>query len=460
MAVKAATRVSVFDRVGGQRVKTQVCTYWLAGRCNRNPCRFMHRESPPPQSHETQLAPPKDMRGMQSKKMTWRRPNYYNPASISSNERGMYSSTSGQSSRQKVLANTGKENDHIDQEMTIFSSDIHSDIQAQPEVLTAVKTEPEKCGTQKAQPKQRKYWLEGHTKAITGISLPSGSDKLYSCSKDKSIRAWDCHTGQCAGSVITDGEARCLISEALGCWLDCKLILKYKITFCFYRAWNLQNQVEFDFGRLPGSVCSMVLDEDKLFAGMEDGSLLVWKLNLETITPEAAEMRKGHQGAVCSLVVGSNNRLYSGSRDGTIKVWDRQNLQCLHTLYGHTRDVTAVICWDNYLLSASLDNTLKIWAATESGSIEVIHEIKEDCGFTALGGIHDAEVKPILLCSCNDNTVRLYDLPSFSERGRIFSKREVEVIEIGTDGLFFTGDASGEISIWKLLGAPCEETAL
>ncbi|KAL0413058.1 UNVERIFIED_CONTAM: Zinc finger CCCH domain-containing protein 17 [Sesamum radiatum] len=481
MAVKAATRVSIFDRVGGQPAKTQVCTYWLAGRCNRNPCRFMHRESPPPQSRETKLAPPKDVRGMKSRKMTWRSPNYNNPetATLSSKKGGMHGSSSGQSSRQKVLANTGNENVHMDQEMTIASSGTHGDIQAPPKVLTAVRTEPENCSSRKAKPKQCKYWitgncvhgdkckdlhswfsgsgftllkkLEGHTKAITGISLPSGSDKLYSCSKDKSIRAWDCHTGQCAGSVITDGEAGCLISE--GSWLLVGLQTALK-------AWNLQHHAEFGFGLLAGLVCSMVLVDDKLFAGMEDGSILVWKLNLETLTLEAAEMLKGHHGAVTSLVVGSNNRLYSGSRDCTIRVWDRQNLKCLHTLYRHTKDVMAVICWDNYLLSASLDNTLKIWAATESGTIDVIHEIKEDCGFIALCGIHDAEVKPILLCSCNDNTLRLYDLPSFTERGRIFSKGEVEVIEIGTDGLFFTGDATGEISVWKLHGVPCEETAL
>ncbi|KAK6259210.1 hypothetical protein SCA6_013684, partial [Theobroma cacao] len=26
--------------------------------------------------------------------------------------------------------------------------------------------------------------------------------------------------------------------------------------------------------------------------------------------------------------------------------------------------------------------------------------------------MNDAETKPVLFCSCNDNTVRLYDLPS------------------------------------------------
>ena len=33
-------------------------------------------------------------------------------------------------------------------------------------------------------------------------------------------------------------------------------------------------------------------------------------------------------------------------------------------------------------------------------------------GVLALTGMHDAHGKPILLCSCNNNTVYLYDLPS------------------------------------------------
>lgn len=36
---------------------------------------------------------------------------------------------------------------------------------------------------------------------VTGIALPSGSDKLYTGSKDESVRVWDCQSGQV---VITD----------------------------------------------------------------------------------------------------------------------------------------------------------------------------------------------------------------------------------------------------------------
>ncbi|BAH90942.1 Os01g0187500, partial [Oryza sativa Japonica Group] len=41
--------------------------------------------------------------------------------------------------------------------------------------------------------------LAGHTEAISGISLPVGSDKLYSGSADGSVRVWDCNSGKVAG---------------------------------------------------------------------------------------------------------------------------------------------------------------------------------------------------------------------------------------------------------------------
>lgn len=56
------TQQSAFDRIRGGAVNV-VCSFWLAGRCARNPCRFLHPESPPSQ-------PPKQSPYHHSK--TWR----------------------------------------------------------------------------------------------------------------------------------------------------------------------------------------------------------------------------------------------------------------------------------------------------------------------------------------------------------------------------------------------------
>ncbi|CBI22448.3 unnamed protein product, partial [Vitis vinifera] len=86
-------------------------------------------------------------------------------------------------------------------------------------------------------------------------------------------------------------------------------------------------------------------------------------------------------------------------------------------------------------------------AATEAGNLE-------EHGVLALFGMFNSEGKPILLCSCNDNSVRLYELPSFTERARIFAKEEVRAIQIGPGGLFFIGDGTGQVDVWKWQAEP------
>jgi len=150
----------------------------------------------------------------------------------------------------------------------------------------------------------------------------------------------------------------------------------------------------------------------------------------------------------CSLHFTKNNNKMFG-----FQVWDLATLQCIQTLSDHTDVVMSVLCWDQFLLSCSLDQTIKVWAATESGNLEVTYTHKEEQGALALSGMPDAQSKPVLLCSLNDNTVRLYDLPSFSDRGRIFSKQEIRAIQMGPGGLFFTGDGTGELKVWQWVDA-------
>ncbi|CAI9101448.1 OLC1v1038778C1 [Oldenlandia corymbosa var. corymbosa] len=190
----------------------------------------------------------------------------------------------------------------------------------------------------------------------------------------------------------------------------------------------------------------MVLNEGVLFAAMEDGSVLAWKSNSQSSNPEELAALEGHDSAVISLVIGAN-RLFSGSTDQTIRVWDLQTLECIQTLRGHNDSVTCLI----FLFSGSSDKSLKIWGATENGSLEVIHEMKQESGIHSLNGISDTtKDQHILLCSTEDKIVHIYDLPSFAEKGRTFSKGQVLAVETGPGGLFFTGDSTGQLSVWKL----------
>jgi len=290
--------------------------------------------------------------------------------------------------------------------------------------------------------------LEGHQKVVSGIAWPAGSNMLYTGSKDETVRAWDCQSGKCMGVDNLGGEVGCMISEGPWVFVGIPNIVK---------AWNTQTSTELSLSGPAGQVYSLVVGNDLLFAGTQDGSILAWKFNAATNRFEPAASLIGHTLGVVSLVVGAN-RLYSGSMDCTIRVWNLETLQCIQTLKEHTSVVMSVLCWDQFLLSCSLDKTIKVWVATESGNLEVTFTHNEEHGLLTLCGMHDSEAKPILLCSGNDNSVHLYDLPSFSERGKIFAKQEVRAIQTGPGGLFFTGDGSGQVKVWQWLAEPTATT--
>ncbi|XP_048600154.1 zinc finger CCCH domain-containing protein 48 isoform X4 [Brassica napus] len=358
----------VFQRLGGASSKDsnqKVCFHWRAGRCNRYPCPFLHRESPPP-------AP---FPGSSSSTNNKRVADDDSGFAGSSHRRGPGSgnNTWGRFGGNRTVTKTEK--------LCKFWADGNCPYGDKCKYLH--------CWSQ-GDSFSLLTQLDGHQKVVTGIALPSGSDKLYTASKDETLRIWDCASGQCTGVLNPGGEVGCMISE--GPWLFVGMPNLVK-------AWNIQTNVDLSLTGPVGQVYSLVVGTDLLFAGTQ--------------------------------------------------VWSLDNLQCVQTLTEHTSVVMSLICWDQFLLSCSLDNTVKIWAATQGGNLEVTYTHKEEYGVLALCGVHDAQAKPVLLCSCNDNSLHLYDLPSFTERGKILAKQEIRSIQIGPGGIFFTGDGTGQVKVWK-----------
>ncbi|XP_054776552.1 zinc finger CCCH domain-containing protein 48-like [Prosopis cineraria] len=285
--------------------------------------------------------------------------------------------------------------------------------------------------------------LHQHKKTVTGIKLPVGSDKLFSSSTDGTVRIWDCHTGQCVKLINLGAEARCLISA--GSWVFAGVSNTVK-------AWNIQTAAELTLDGPKGHVLSMAVCNDILFAGAMDGVIYAWTAISDANVPfKPLATLNGHSRSVVCLTGGPGDKLYSGSMDHSIKVWDLKTLQCTMTLKGHTDVVTSLICWDRYLFSSSLDCKVKLWTATQEETLEVVYTHHEEHGVVRINGMINAKAKPVLFCSCNNNSVGLYEMPSFSARGRLFSKQEIRVIEEGPGGLFFTGDGTGLLTVWKWL---------
>ncbi|KAH9617142.1 hypothetical protein KSS87_001566 [Heliosperma pusillum] len=423
-----------------------VCKYWLRGNCTRNQCRFLH-------SHKAILSnlPSQPLRvvtkranEVQNARNVKRRTSPEDALDNKVNEGGI---TKKPFVEEKVVESV-KHRAAVDQKPTAVCNDVVPEKVLQKICVDWVKKScvlGEKCKYMHSWSSSNDFskmvQLEGHQKAVTGINLLSGSDKLFTSSEDGTVRMWNCHTGKCIVEANMGSPVWCLASE--GPWVFAGITNAIK-------AWNIETQLELTLNAPGGHVYSLDMVDGVLYCGLQDGSILVWKLNSEAASFEGPMLVKGHTGAVVSLFRGAN--LYSGSVDKTVKIWDYKNMVCIHTLQKHSEEVMSVLCWERFLLSSSLDKTIKVWGFTEAGNVEVIYTHFEDNGILSLSGMHDAAGNPILLCSCNDNSVRLYDLPSFVERGRIYANEDVRKIHIGPRGQFFTGDEAGAVSVWRCSG--------
>ena len=68
----------------------------------------------------------------------------------------------------------------------------------------------------------------------------------------------------------------------------------------------------------------------------------------------------GHTDAVRALAV-AGGRLFSGSYDGTVRVWDVTSLHCLEVLKGHVGPVRTLVHCSNMMFSGSYDKTVSNW---------------------------------------------------------------------------------------------------
>lgn len=71
-----------------------------------------------------------------------------------------------------------------------------------------------------------------------------------------------------------------------------------------------------------------------------------------------------------------DQKIVSGLRDNTIKIWDRQSLQCVKVLTGHTGSVLCLQYDDKAIISGSSDSTVRVW---DAGTGEMVNTLIHHC---------------------------------------------------------------------------------
>ena len=134
-------------------------------------------------------------------------------------------------------------------------------------------------------------------------------------------------------------------------------------------------------GHSGGISVLVTVTDERIVSGSYDGTLRVW------------DVKKG----ICVGVLQADVRVYalarlsarqvvSGGADRVLKVWNVEERKVHRTLAGHDMWVNDISVFDeNRVVSASHDGTLKLWDVDSGRCLQTIHH---DCPVSAVAGLH------------------------------------------------------------------------
>jgi len=187
-------------------------------------------------------------------------------------------------------------------------------------------------------------------------------------------------------------------------------------------------------------VVSLAVVNKTLFSGSMDGTLKVWNLDTFTVQREAS------LGPVFAIKI-VNTFMFSGHLN-CIKVWDLQTFECKSTLTGHNGNVKAICVMNDILFSGSSDCSIKVWNLQTS---QCLH---------TLSGAHNGEIRDLLaitdpqgamkflLSSGDDGTIKVWNKSFSCEKILTGHKGAIRAIAKSGD-VIFSGSDDTYIKLWN-----------
>lgn len=142
-----------------------------------------------------------------------------------------------------------------------------------------------------------------------------------------------------------------------------------------------------------------------LYSGSLDGSIKIWKVDSGTLDGELTDQA----GPVGSIDLSRNGlRLVSGSLDETVRLWDLNDRKLLRTLRGHVGEVVSVAFSpdETIVASAGYDGKVNIWNAFSGDSPTKV--IEPNVG--PLRSVVFTEEMTRIVIGGEDGVIRIWDL--------------------------------------------------
>ncbi|KAJ4714991.1 myosin heavy chain kinase B [Melia azedarach] len=160
-----------------------------------------------------------------------------------------------------------------------------------------------------------------------------------------------------------------------------------------------------------------------------------------------------HFDAISSLSMSEDQKLlYSASWDKTFKVWRTSDFKCLESVIAHDDAVNSIVAgFDGLVFSGSADGTVKVWRRElqGKGTKHFFSQtlLKQECAVTAVTVSPDATV---VYCGSSDGLINFWERQMQLAHGGILRGHKLAILCLVTAGsLVFSGSADMGICIWK-----------
>ena len=185
-------------------------------------------------------------------------------------------------------------------------------------------------------------------------------------------------------------------------------------------------------------------DGQTLASGSLDDTVRLWDVN----TGEHLHTLTGHWDNVTSVAFSPDGQtLASGSSDRTIRLWDPNTGRLRRTFKGHTHAVSSIAYSPDgqTLVSGSYDRTLKLWGVY-SGSVRRTLEGHEDIIFSVAFSPNGR----MLVSGSEDQTVRLWDARNGALLSTLIghSSRVNSVVFSFEGKVLASGSLDGTVRLW------------
>ncbi|KAB1220510.1 Myosin heavy chain kinase B [Morella rubra] len=161
-----------------------------------------------------------------------------------------------------------------------------------------------------------------------------------------------------------------------------------------------------------------------------------------------------HTDAVSCLSLSDDQvLLYSASWDRTLKVWRLADSKCLESINAHDDAVNSVVASsDGFVFTGSADGTVKVWRREQKGKVTK-HSLEkmlleQECAVTALAVTASGKV---VYCGSSDGIVNFWEGGEKQlSHGGVLNGHKLAVLCVAAAGnLVLTGSADKIICVWR-----------